>query len=54
LSKLERDKGYKSDRLDRLDNKTGCHKDGYNNIRQDNGSGKTTRKAARDDSGLNA
>jgi hypothetical protein len=43
----------KSDRLDRdLTTETGCHEDGYDDTRQDNGSGKTTRKAERDDQAL--
>ena len=40
----------KSDRLDRdLTTETGCHEDGYDDTRQDNGSGKITRKVERDD-----
>jgi hypothetical protein len=41
----------KSDRPETdLTAKTGCHEDGYDDTRQDNGSGgKITRKAHRDD-----
>ena len=42
-------KNIKSDRFNRFDSKTGCHKDGYDDITQNNGSSKTMTKTARDD-----